>query len=101
MTAGKYKILFACSLTVAGQDLIGDKTYRDAAADFQRIFGRLGRMEADIFLNFHPEFFDLEGKRAKQKSGQENAFVDAAELHRQVARSGEAFLKELARQRAK
>ncbi len=99
LPAGKYRILFACSLTVAGQNLIDDETYVDAAADFRRSFDKLGRMKADIFLNFHPEFFDLEGKRAKQKAGLADAFVDPQELPRRVERAREGFLKEYDRQR--
>ncbi|TFI56989.1 subclass B3 metallo-beta-lactamase [Sphingomonas parva] len=93
-------ILFACSLTVAGQNLLDDPTYPDAAADFRRTFARLKAMRADMFLNFHPEFFDLDGKRARQRAGEASAFIDPGELQRQVARAEAAFEAELARQQA-
>jgi metallo-beta-lactamase class B len=94
------RILFACSLTVAGQKLLDDPFYPQAAADSRRTFAKLRRLKADIFLNFHPEFFDLAGKRARQRAGDPKAFRDPAELARQTARAEAAFNKELARQQA-
>lgn len=91
--------LFACSLTVAGQNLVDDPTYPAAAADFARTFDRLRQIRADVFLGFHPDLFDLEAKRARQRSGDEAAFQDPGELPRQVARAHSAFEIELAAQR--
>ncbi len=93
-------VLFATSLTVAGQKLRGDPLYPDAAADFRRTFARLKAMKADVFLNFHPEFFELKRKRAAQIGGRADAFVDPGELARQVVRAEAAFATELARQTA-
>ncbi len=94
------EVLFACSLTVAGQPLVNDRGYPAAAADFRATFAKLKRLRADIFLNFHPEFFDLETKRRRQLEGEAAAFVDPQELSRQVKRAEAAFGTELARQRA-
>lgn len=94
------EILFACSLTVAGQPLTGSKTYPQATQDFRMTFAKLKRIKADVFLNFHPGFFDLKRKRAKQKAGDAFAFVDAAELGRQVAQAERGFEAELAAQKA-
>ncbi|MFC3077016.1 subclass B3 metallo-beta-lactamase [Phenylobacterium terrae] len=91
-------VLFACSLTVAGQKLTGDPAYPEAAADFRRSFAKLRSLRADYFLNFHPEFFDLEGKRARLSQGAADPFRDPAELHRQVERAERLFEKELAAQ---
>ena len=93
-------VLFACSLTPAGQNLIDDPSYPNAAADFRASFAKLRAMKADLFLNFHPEFFDLGGKRARQIAGQARAFIDPGELQRQVARAERGFADELARQQA-
>ncbi|HEY0148960.1 MAG TPA: subclass B3 metallo-beta-lactamase [Allosphingosinicella sp.] len=97
--AGRF--LFACSLTVAGQNLLNDPAYPRAAADFRRTFARLRGLKADYFLNFHPEFFDLKAKRARQRAGAADAFRNAGELPRQVERAEQAFETELARQKAK
>lgn len=93
-------VIFACSLTVAGQGLVDDPSYPQAAADFRRTFAKLRATEADIFLNFHPDFFGLDEKRARQVMGNPDAFVDPAELGRQVERSERMFEEELARQRS-
>ena len=55
---------------------------------------------ADVFLNFHPESFDLKAKRARQQAGQAEAFVDPTELRRQVDAAERAFDAEWARQSA-
>ena len=97
-TAGR-TYLFACSLTVAGQNLVDDPTYPAAAADFARTFERLSQMQADVYLTFHPGLYDMEAKRARQAAGDAEAFVDRGELQRQVARARNAFETELAAQR--
>jgi len=98
-TAGK-RVIFATSLTVAGQPLIGDQTYPRAAADFEATFARLRAQTADVFVNFHPDFFNLAAKRAAQRAGKPDAFVDPGELGRQIDAAEAAFREELARQRA-
>ena len=89
------KVLFACSLTVAGQDLISDPTYPRAAADFRQTFRKLRSVKADVFLNFHPDFFALDRKRAEQLAGKSDAFVDPYELGQQIVRAEHGFEEEL------
>lgn len=98
-TAGK-RVLFATSLTVAGQPLIADRSYPRAAADFAATFARLRRERADVFLNFHPDNFDLAGKRRAQLAGRADAFVDDTELPRQIDKAEAAFRTELIAQQA-
>lgn len=93
-------LLFACSLTVAGQPLVNDKRYPRAASDFRSTFAKLKRLRADVFLNFHPDFFDIVPKRRRQLDGVTSAFIDPAELPRQIDRAETAFAAEIARQRA-
>ena len=93
-------VLFACSLSVAGQPLAGDTRYPDAAEDFWATFARLLRLRADVFLGFHPNHFDFEAKRTRLAAGDRNAFVDPGELARQVDQYEAAFAQELERQRA-
>lgn len=95
-----YDVLFACSITVAGQKLRTDPAYPNAAGDFRRTYAKLRTLKTDVFLNFHPEFFDFKAKRAKQQAGDPLAFVDPAELGRQVDRAERAFQKELDAQSA-
>lgn len=98
MTTGGKKVLFACSLTVAGQKLAGDLGYPNAANDFRSTFRKLRALKADVFLSFHPDFFDMEAKRAAQKAGNKDAFVDPAELGRIIDKSEAAFLNEVEKQ---
>jgi metallo-beta-lactamase class B len=97
---GGRTVLFACSLTVAGQKLQGNPAYPAVVADFRATFAKLSGMRADIFLNFHPEFFDMAGKRARMLAGEADPFVDPDELPRQVARASAAFEAELKAQAA-
>ncbi|MES2338662.1 MAG: subclass B3 metallo-beta-lactamase [Pseudomonadota bacterium] len=97
--SGGRRVIFATSLTVAGQTLTGDPLYPGAADDFRRTFATLKRMKADVFLNFHPEFFDRDRKRAAQIAGRADAFVDPGELHRQVTTAEAGFEAEVKRQR--
>jgi metallo-beta-lactamase class B len=99
--SGGHTLLFACSLTVAGQKLAGDPAYPNAAADFRATFDKLAGLRADVFLNFHPEFIDMKGKLARRQAGKTDAFVDPKELPRQVTRAREAFEAELKAQAAK
>lgn len=94
-------LLFACSLTVAGEDLTGKGPYPQVTADFRRTFAALRRLHADVFLNFHPTAFDLDAKRARQRAGDPMAFVDPGELARRVDAAEKGFEAELARQRAR
>lgn len=98
-TAGK-RVLFATSLTVAGQKLVGDPHYPTAGADFVRTLKRLRTVKADVFLNFHPDMFDMEAKRARQIAGDANAFVDPGELTKQLYKAERQFKPELAQEQA-
>lgn len=98
MTDKGRRILFASSLTVAGQRLIADPYYPTAAADFRAAFARLRTERADIFLTFHPEFFDMQAKRVRQRAGDANAFVDRQELGRVLDRAEQGFATDLAAQ---
>lgn len=93
-------VILACSLTVAGQPLVDDRRYPDAAADFTSTFAKLRQHRADVFLNYHASGFDLPAKRTRLAAGDPMAFVDPGELPRRVAAAEAGFGEELARQRA-
>lgn len=93
-------VLFACSLTAAGQPLTNDARYPNAVADFGRTFAKLRLLRADIFLNYHAEFFDLAAKRKRLDGGDALAFVDPQELPRQIARAEAVFRADLAKEQA-
>jgi metallo-beta-lactamase class B len=90
------RVVFPCSLTVAGNKLVGNRGYPGIVADFRRTFARLHTMQADVMLPAHTEFGDVLGRARRSAAGDRNAFVDPALLPRMVAQAEAAFTKELA-----
>ncbi|WP_299017631.1 CAU/MBL1b family subclass B3 metallo-beta-lactamase [uncultured Caulobacter sp.] len=93
-------VTFPCSLSVAGNVLVGNKTHRNIVADYRESFAKLRAIPTDVMLPAHEEQGNLLAKRQKQLRGDPNAFVDPTELARFVDASEAAFNKELARQQA-
>jgi metallo-beta-lactamase class B len=100
MTIDGKRLLFASSITVAGEKLVGNRAYPDAARDFRATFAKLRATPADIFVNFHAEGFDLARKRDALARGDRGAFVDPGELRRQVDAAEQAFDADYAKQAA-
>lgn len=94
-----HRAFFHCSATVAGQSL-APPAYPQIVTDFEATFARVREMEADVLLTNHPEFMELEARRARQLAGVEDAFVDANALNALNERLERAFNEELARQQA-
>ncbi|WBH16321.1 subclass B3 metallo-beta-lactamase [Sphingomonas radiodurans] len=89
----QFDVLFACSVSVAGNKLVGNKRYPRIVADFRRSFDRLGALQPDVVLPFHPESVDLMGRVRR------NALIDKAVLPKLVADARTAFDADLAKQR--
>ena len=94
-----HRAFFHCSATVAGQSLV-PPAYPAIVADFRSTFARVREIEADVLLTNHPGLMDFEARRARQRAGDANAFVDASALHALNGRLEQAFNEELARQGA-
>lgn len=94
------RVVFPCSLTVAGNRLIGNPGYPGIVEDFRASFPRVAALEADIVLPAHPELGQVHERHARQAAGDADAFVDPALLAAYVARAEAAFTAELARQTA-
>jgi len=99
VAAGK-QVLFASSVSVAGEKLVANPDYPNVVSDFRNSFARLRTTKADIFLNFHAEGFGLEEKRAAQLAGKADAFIDPGETRRRIDASEKDFDTELAEQTA-
>ena len=95
-----HKVLFFCSISVAGNPLAGTPAYPSIVSDYRASFARLKKMEADIFFAPHGGQFDMAEKLAKMKPGAPNPFIDAGELQRFAAKAEQDFDKELAKQQA-
>lgn len=93
------RVLFLCSITVAGNVLVGNRAYPGIVRDYRATFAKLGAMHPDILLTSHPEMADLLGREARREAGQTNAFVDPGALAALVADSRAAFEAALAKAR--
>jgi metallo-beta-lactamase class B len=95
-----HQAMFFCSLSVAGNPLIGNKPYPQIVSDYRASFARLKKMDADIFFAPHGNQFGLPDKLLKMKPGAPNPFIDAGEKDRALAGMEKDFDKELAKQQA-
>ena len=93
-------VMFFCSISVAGNPLVGNTGYPDIVAQYRAGFARLEKMKADIFLAPHGDQFGMKDKLARVKPGAPNPFVDPGELPRFLAGQKAAFETELARQQS-
>ena len=91
-------VTFSCSLSVAGNVLVGNKTYRSIVADYRATFALLAALPTDVMLPSHEEQGHLLDKRRKMLAGDTKAFIDPTELPTYVEASRKAFETELARQ---
>lgn len=91
-------VTFPCSLSVAGNALVGNKAHRNIVADYRESFAKLRGLPTDVMLPAHEEQGGLLAKRQKLLRGDPNAFVDPAALPRFVDASEAAFNEELTRQ---
>lgn len=85
-------VVFPCSVTVAGNRLVGNRRYPDIAEDFRTSFARLAALPADVVLPAHPEAADVTGRA---KAG---TLVAPGLLRTIVLRARDDFDREYARQ---
>jgi metallo-beta-lactamase class B len=70
-------VIFPASTSVnPGTVLPSMPTYPDVGADYERTFRTQAELRPDIWLGGHGSFFGLKDKRARQKAGEVNPFVD-------------------------
>jgi metallo-beta-lactamase class B len=94
-------VVFPCSLTVAGNVLVGNKGYPGIVADFRRTFARMRTLKADVVLPAHAEFADVIARARRRDAGQANAFIAPELLPALVKQSEQAFEAELRKQEGK
>jgi len=87
----RLRVLFLCSITVAGNLLVGNRAYPGIVADYEETFTRLSAMKADIVLTSHPEMADVLGREARLEAGDRRAFIDPTFLPRFIAQSRSDF----------
>ncbi|WP_205012862.1 subclass B3 metallo-beta-lactamase [Sphingomonas panacisoli] len=86
-------IVFPCSMTVAGNKLVGNRQYPGIVADYRATFDRMAALKADVVLPAHPEQADV----TKLKGDQ---FLRPTLLPKLVADARAAFEKEWLKQSA-
>lgn len=101
MNSGELEILFFCSGTVAANSLVNPPQYEGIVEDYRATFAKAKTWTPDVFLANHPGFFDMEERRARQKAGAQDAFVDRGAFGVHLAALEAAFEKALAEQSAK
>ncbi len=89
-------VLFLCSITVAGNILVGNRAYPGIVADYRATFRKLESMKADIVLPSHPGIADVIEREARREAGNPDAFIDPQALPSIVAHSSAAFETALA-----
>ena len=76
-----YAVIFPCSLTVAGNVLVGNRAYPAIAADYRRTLDRLQAYSgADVVLTAHPEVADVLGRHEAQLHGDKASWSDSGQL---------------------
>jgi len=89
-------VLFLCSITVAGNILVGNHAYPEIASDYRATFRKLETMKADIVLPSHPDLADVIERGAHREAGESDAFIDPQALPLLVAQFSAAFETALA-----
>ena len=89
-------VLFLCSITVAGNILVGNRAYPGIASDFCATFRKLGTMKADIVLPSHPDIAEVIERQARREAGEPDAFIDPQTLPSLVAHFSASFEAALA-----
>nr|WP_295375775.1 subclass B3 metallo-beta-lactamase [Pseudoxanthomonas sp.] len=94
------RVLFLCSITVAGNTLVGNKTYPGIADDYRATFAKLAALRADIVLTSHPEMAGVLERAARRDAGQADAFIEPTLLPTLVKSFSAAFEEALKEQEA-
>jgi len=83
-----------------GVRLVGNPRYPEIAEDFARSFSQWRALPCDVFLGVHGGFYDMAGKRARQRGGvATNPFIDREGYRRFVEATEQRFREQLASER--
>lgn len=82
----------------AGYKLVNNALYPQIAADFERTFRVLKALPCDVFLGAHGDYYGLNAKFPRMKTGASNPFIDPAGYKSYVAEREQAFRVELKKQ---
>ena len=74
-------VLVFCGAAVGLNHLVNNPTYPGIIEDYRKTFAWSKAIHPDVFLEPHPERYDMMGKRAKLADGQPNPFVKPGEFN--------------------
>jgi len=83
-----------------GFRLVNNEAYPQIAEDYERMWRVLKSLPCDIFLGAHGDYFGMEQKYARLGAASVNPFIDPDGYKQYVAQKEQAFLVELAKQKA-
>ena len=100
MDGGKpYDVVFLCSVTAPGFQLVNNPGYPDIVADFTHSFALLKSLPCDVFLGAHGRYYGLQGKIARMQQHEPgNPFIDPQGYRVYLDQAQQAFEQELATQ---
>ena len=93
-----HEVIFFPSASVAGNRLAPDPQYPGIVNNYRNSFAVLKKIDADIYLAPHAEFFDLAKKPDAMGVGKPNPFIKPGELHTAVLEFESDFNAALAKQ---
>jgi metallo-beta-lactamase class B len=94
-----YNVIFVCSITAPGYNLIDNPKYPNIIGDYNATFERLKKTPVDVFLASHGGAYGLEDKIVKMKAGAENPFIDREGYRAYLERSEEALREQVRKQK--
>lgn len=94
-------VLFLCSLTAPGYQLVNNEKYPGLFDDYRRSFERLRKLDPDVFLSNHASFFRLPAKLKNRVEGRPNPFIERGELAAFLDKSWKALEEQRAKQEGK
>lgn len=98
----KYKLIFTSSLTTLDYPLVNNKKYPNIAKDFADSYKTLGKLNPDIFLSSHGQFFELKEKAAKLRENPSvNPFINPSEYKLFIKEISDDFYEKLRNEKAK
>lgn len=81
-----------------GYKLVGNAQYPQIAQDYERGFEVLKSLPCDVFLGAHGNYYGMQSKFSRMKTGAANPFIDAEGYKSYVAEKEHTFRQELKKQ---
>ena len=99
--ARRYSVVFVCSTTAPGYELVHNAAYPRIVDDYRASFRTLEALPCDVFLASHGSFFHLREKMQRLREGDALAFVDAQGYRKFIGETRETFEAQLRAQLAR